>query len=165
MRLKKKREIPFVRQLLLCWHATALQLRQQPGNPHRAYYWWLAVNQWSLTTEIENPSRLFCTLPWWSGIPSVAQSRCLSAAVSPLYLSNALQMRQVLFCMGRGFSDYCEQWFLWAGFLKCLFWTTSIWIKNSLVSLNPQNRHKMEKDFKWSTSLMRKGWEGWDCSV
>lgn len=54
---KKKREIPFVRQLLRCWHATALQLRQQPGNPHRAHYWWHAVNQWSLTEELENPSK------------------------------------------------------------------------------------------------------------
>lgn len=35
---KKKREIPYVTQLELSWHAGALQLGQQSGNPRRAPY-------------------------------------------------------------------------------------------------------------------------------
>lgn len=134
---KKKREIPFVRQLLLCWHATALQLRQQPGNPHRAHYWFTCCESVKCNRRIRESKQAFLntSMVIWDSqsstdpVPPYCRVSSVSFQSSPGGTGAILH--------GQGISDYCEQLFLWARFWKCLVWTISVWIKYHLVPLNP----------------------------
>lgn len=107
---KKEREIPRMGHLALSWHACALQLSQQSGNPRRTHYQSLAVNHCNLRRELGNPGELcghrrgdLGFLVWHRAGP-----QCCSASPVPFQCSSALQVGQELFCMVRSFLDYSE---------------------------------------------------------